>query len=226
MRVLHTQPGSIWSQLGCLGDLALETYRRRQSKRGDDVNFSNGAPFKYIETPEYLSEQPKFSDKYGDRYPGSRASTPVVSAPGSDVSSSKDWGVAVTTASTELIGDSGAEDLVALDRRARPAGLKKMRAQDSIADDVKQAAESSSKITSEKVRGNDLYYSCAARFQESAERMEYLKLLQIFKYGSSEHTTVMDEFMAERAEIRIRKRYEALYMASKVAVKHIEEDFK
>lgn len=46
--------------------ISMELYRRRNGKKDKDHNMTLAPPFKFTDAVLYLSQEPKFSDRYSD----------------------------------------------------------------------------------------------------------------------------------------------------------------
>lgn len=56
--------------------MAMDLYRKRAGKRDEDGVMQFSPPFKYVDAAEFLSNEPKFSDRYSDMrssVPGERS---------------------------------------------------------------------------------------------------------------------------------------------------------
>lgn len=88
----------------------------------------------------------------------------------------------------------------------RPVGVNKMKRKQYLSANAKTSEMSLSTVANEVTRGNDLFASSSIHFQDSADRLEDIKLLKMLDKDSEDYKMFMMQYMNDRA-VRRKTRF-------------------
>lgn len=85
-------------------------------------------------------------------------------------------------------------------------GTKKQKYQDTVTTEMNQSRKAMSALVSEVSKSNELYKRSTDRLESASNRLEDIKFLQALPKGSTEYRSVLEEYMKQRDERRMKRK--------------------